>query len=86
VGGQGNFPEQIDKPNGKVEIFDLAMGNDIHEEPDELQKIEAFLEVLREEFNYLNLMLFHVYQDRFDAVFLMQEQATFIMQTQNTIY
>ena len=52
----------------------------IEKESDELKQVEAFLEVLREQFYYLNVMLFHIVQDGFNAILLVERLPCLILQ------
>lgn len=62
------LPEQIHQSHRQVQIFDLVVRDDIQKEADEFEQVEAFSEVLREEFDDLNLMFFDIGEDGVDTV------------------
>ena len=63
MGLQRYFPEEIDESNGEVQVLGRRVGEDIEKEANELEEVEALLEVLAEELNYLYVVLFHVEED-----------------------
>lgn len=66
---ESDFPEQIDEAYGEVEIFDVVVRNDIKEESNELEDVEAIFEVFFEEFNDLDLMFLDIAQNWIYVVF-----------------
>lgn len=55
-----NLPKEVDQPNREIQVLDMSVRDDIEKEPDELQEIEAILQVLGKELHYLDLMFFDV--------------------------
>lgn len=55
-----NLPKEVDQPNREIQVLDMSVRDDIEKEPDELQEIEAILQVLGKELHYLYLMFFDV--------------------------
>ena len=74
-----NFAKQIDQANSEIQILNMSVRDDIEKEADELQEIEAILQILREELHYLYLMLFDVGQYGVDIELLEEKGSALIL-------
>jgi hypothetical protein len=86
VGLKCYLPKEVDESNGEKEILKMRMRNDIQKETYKLQQIEAILEILGEELDYLNLMLLYVGEYSLNAVFLQQVISSLILEVYDPIY
>ena len=65
-----DLPEQINKPDGHVQILNVMMRKYVEEKPDEFKQMKTVFEIFTEQLNYLNMMLFHIEENILSTIFL----------------